>query len=90
MGGVDLSGSVRISHSLNSIVLKWKGSPDIHPDTSLDCEGPSGSVVQAMTKLIWDSVQSEISNTALFDKLKEEHDLAKAVKNDDAACPVHL
>ena len=90
MDGVDLSGSAWISRSLKNIVLKCKGSPNIHPDTSLECAGPSGSVVQAMTKVIWDSVQSEISNTALFDKLKKEHDLTKAVKNEDAACPVHL
>ena len=90
MDGVDLSGSAQISCSLKSIVLKCKGSPDTHLDTSLECAGPLGSVVQARTKVIRDLAKSKISDTALFDKLKKEHDLAKAVKNDNAACPVHL
>ncbi len=29
-------------------------------------------------------------DTALFEKLKKEHDLAKAIKNNDAEVPIHL
>ena len=70
--------------------MKCGGSPNIHHDTSLDCAGPSGSAVQATIGVSQESIQSDKSDTTLFDKVKKKHDLAKAVKNDDTACPINL
>jgi hypothetical protein len=72
------------------VALKCRGSPDIHHDTSSDCTAPSGSAVQAAIAVSQDLVQSDTSYSTIFNKLKKEHDLAKAMKNNDAACPVYL
>ncbi len=74
------------AHSFKENFLKCRGSPDTHHDTSLDCGEPPDSAVQATIMVRQDPNQLNISNSNLFDKIKNEHDLAKAVKNDDAAC----
>jgi hypothetical protein len=86
----EFHGLATDTFSFERVVLKCRGSPDIHHDTSLDCAAPSGSAIQATIAVSQDLIQSDTSYSPIFNKLKEEHDLAKAVKNDDAACPVYL
>jgi hypothetical protein len=43
-----------------------------------------------MIAMVPDPISLDKGNNALFERLKKEHDLAKALKNDDAEVPVHL
>ncbi len=71
--------------------LKCRDSPGLMDDTSLEGAGHLGPPLLAMTIIIQDPLSQHTSNdTALFKKLKKEHDLAKAIKNNDAKVPVHL
>jgi hypothetical protein len=84
-------GLVMVMVSIKSNSLKCRGSLGFHGDTSLDGAGPLGSpVVPATTAADLDPTSLDTSNAALFDKLKKECDLAKAVKNNNAKVPVHL
>jgi hypothetical protein len=60
-------------------------------NTSMDGMGPLGSpILPAMIAPDLDPTLLDTSGAALFDKLKKEHDLAKAIKNIDAEVPIHL
>ncbi len=77
--------------TLKSNILKCRGSSGTQGNTPLDCVGPQGSTVQAMIATVLNPISSDKGNNALFEeRLKKEHDLAQAVKNNDAEVPVHL
>jgi hypothetical protein len=70
---------------------KCMDSPGLINDTSLEGMGPLGLALLATTVVLQYPLSQHMSNDAtLFEKLKKEHNLAKAIKNDDAKVPVHL
>ncbi len=69
---------------------KCRGSLGLPGNTSLDSVGPAGHAVPATIAMDLGPILSDMSDTALFDRLKKEHDLAKAIKNNNAEVPVHL
>jgi hypothetical protein len=77
--------------SIKSNSSKCRGSLGFHGDTSSDGAGPFKSpIVPATTAADLNPTLLDMSDTALFDKLKKEHDLAKIIKNNDAEVPVYL
>jgi hypothetical protein len=76
--------------TLKSNTLKCRGSLGTQGSKSLDCVGPQGSTVQATIAMVPDPISSDNGNNALFNGLKKEHDLAKAVKRDNAEVLGHL
>jgi hypothetical protein len=70
---------------------KCRDSPILRNGMSLDSADPSGPVILATTIANQDLSPSNTSgDAALFKKLKKEHNLAKAVKNNNAEVRVHL
>jgi hypothetical protein len=70
--------------------MESRGSQSLGDDTSLEHVEPHWPAVQVTTIPRLASHSTEEQALALFDKLKEEHDIAKAVKSDNAKVPVHL
>jgi hypothetical protein len=95
---VQVSPSPMEDNKATMLVLPSKSSPfkcrdslSLRDGMSLDSADPSGPAVLATTIASQDqSPSNTIRNTALFKKLKKEHELAKAVKNNDAEVPIHL
>jgi hypothetical protein len=70
---------------------KCRDSPGLIDNTSLEGAGPLGPPLLATIIVVQDPLSQHTSDdTTLFKKLKKEHNLAKAVKNDNAKVPVHL
>jgi hypothetical protein len=76
--------------TLKSNTLKCRGSLGTQGGTSLDCVGPQWSTIQATTATVPDPIFLDKGDNALFERLKKEHDLAKAMKNNNLEVPVHL
>ena len=70
--------------------MKSRSNRTSGDDTSSESVEPQQPTLQATNILPPVSLKSTEQATALFDKLKEEHDFAKAVKSDDAKVPVHI
>jgi hypothetical protein len=67
-----------------------RDNPDSVGDMPLECAEPSRLVLQALIIDPPEVVSSNKGDSTLFDKLKKDHNLAKAIKSDDAKVPVHL
>jgi hypothetical protein len=70
--------------------MESRGSRLLGYDTSSELVEPHGPTIQATTIPRLASQSTEEQALALFDKLKEEHDIAKAVKSGNAKVPIHL
>ncbi len=70
--------------------IESRGSRLLGYDASLEPVELHGPTIQATTIPQLASHSTEEQALALFNKLKEEHDIAKAVKSDNAKVPVHL
>jgi hypothetical protein len=70
---------------------KCRGNESNGPDTSSDMTEPLRPAVQAavIPMLVSTSSQPKVHETIL-DKVRVEHDMAKAVKANDAQVPVYL
>jgi hypothetical protein len=67
-----------------------RGSRLLGYDMSLKRVEPHGPTIQATTIPQSTSHSTEEQALAFFNKLKEEHDIAKAVRYNNAKIPVHL
>ncbi len=70
---------------------KCRGDESNGPDMSLDMTEPLRTAVQAavVPMLVSTSALPDVHETIL-DKVRAEHDMAKAVKDNDAQVPVYL
>jgi hypothetical protein len=69
--------------------LKCRGDKSNGPDASLDMTEPLRPAVQAMVVPTLVSTSPPEVYKTMLNKAKKEHDLAKAVKADDAQVPVY-
>jgi hypothetical protein len=65
-----------------------RGNPSAVNNMPLVCVEPSWPATQA--SIIDCSGIAQEEDLTLFDKLRREHDLAKAIKNNDAKVPIYL
>ncbi len=88
--GRSIAGTLADDVPLSNSSMESRGSRLLFDDTSLEQIELPGPTLQAMT-IMQAALQSKENRVLpLLDKLKEEHDMAKAVKSDDARVPVHL
>ncbi len=80
----------RVCSILKTSFLKCRGDKSNGPDASLDMTEPLSPAVQATVGLTLVSTSPPEVHETMLDKVKKEHDLAKAVKADDAQVPVNL
>jgi hypothetical protein len=82
-------GGMASSVSLNSI-SECRGSPIVVGDMPSVCMEHSQSAIQALIASRLGIALSDEGDSTLFDKLKREHNLAKAVKENNANLPIYL
>jgi hypothetical protein len=80
----------RVCSIVKTSFLKCRGNKLNGPDASLDMTEPLMPAVQATVILMLVSTSPPEVVETMLDKVKKKHDLAKAVKADDAQVPVYL
>ncbi len=86
----DKEGALADDVSISKSSMESRGSCLVGDDTSSERIEPHRPTLQATTIIRLASQSTEKWVLTLFDKLKEEHDMAKAMKSNNARVPVHL